>query len=391
MKKKALVETRFYTFADTPGDLFRLETGQEFGPITLAYETYGKLNANRDNAILVFHALTGSQHAAGYNPSVPDVGDLWNDECWTGWWDGFIGPDRALDTNKYFIICANYLGGCYGSTGPMSLNPATGKPYGGDFPIVSTLDVINSQLRLLDHLGIDTLLATIGGSLGGMLALQLAVIYPERVRCIIPIAAGGRVTTLQKLHNFEQIFAVEEDHNFNYGNYYDGPLPVLGLTLARMIGHKSFVSLDEMENRSRKEIVQGVNDLKGYRLQHRIESYILHQAKKFVARFDANAYLRIMNMWQSFCLKTGCKTDIGRAVDVLRNHRALVFSIDSDVCFWPEEQDEICQALKDNNVNYQYVTVHSDKGHDSFLLEPDLYRPHITFILQDAHREISLV
>ena len=387
MKKLSRVETQFFTFARTPEDAFHLESGEQFGPITLAYETYGQLSPARDNAILVFHALSGSQHAAGFNPAVPGVEKLWNDECQTGWWDSFIGPGRAFDTSKYFIICINYLGGCYGSTGPSSINPSTGQPYGGQFPVLTISDVVNSQIRLLDHLGIQTLLAAVGGSLGGVLALDLAMRYPQRVRCVIPIAAGPRATTLHKLFNFEQIFAIEEDPNFNYGDYYGQKPPTMGLILARMISHKSFVHLHLMEDRARGEIVQDANDLKGYRLRHQIESYILHAGKKFVTRFDANTYLRIINMWQQFDLSARTDGNLAAAFRPCRHLRFLVFSIDSDVCFWPEEQAELCEAFKELDVNYLYITVHSEKGHDSFLLEPEIYTPNIMFILKEVYQD----
>lgn len=385
--KNQRVESQFFSFAQTPDDAFVLESGQKFGPITLAYETYGTLAPARDNAILVFHALSGSQHAAGFNAQVSGVGPKWNEECQHGWWDAFIGPGKAIDTNQYFVICANYLGGCYGSSGPGTLDPATGRPYGGRFPVLTIGDVVNSQMRLLDHLGISKLLAVAGGSLGGVLAMDVAMRYPERVDCIISIASGPRATTLHKLFNFEQIFAIEEDPNFNYGDYYDGVPPTKGLTLARMISHKSFVHLHLMEDRARGEILQHEGDLKGYRLQHQIESYILHAGKKFVTRFDANTYLRIINMWQQFDLARATGGNLAAALTPCRNHRFLIFSIDSDVCFWPEEQAEICAALRDNNTPYIYITVHSEKGHDSFLLEPELYTPHITFMLREVYRD----
>ncbi len=389
MKSRPLSHTQCFRFAETPEDRFLLANGQPFGPIQLAYETYGRLNENRDNAVLVFHAFSGSQHAAGYNPQVQDAERLWIEENHLGWWDDYIGPGKALDTDQYYVVCANYLGGCYGSTGPMSINSDTGKPYGGSFPTLAMSDVVDSQMRLLDHLGIDRLLGVIGASLGGMMALDLAVRHPERVRCVIPIATGARATTLHKLSNFEQIFAIEEDPNYNYGNYYDGTPPTMGLVLARMIAHKSFVHLKVMEDRARGEIIQAQNDLKGYRLKHQIESYMLHQGKKFVRRFDANTYLRITQMWQDFDLTAPTGGDLAAALEpsVRHGHRYLLFTINSDVCYWPDEQEEIALALEKLDLAYQYITVHSYKGHDSFLLEPELFSPHISFMLRDGHRE----
>jgi homoserine O-acetyltransferase len=377
------IQSQFLTFAESEEDRFVLESGKPFGPITLAYETYGKLNKARDNAILVFHALSGSQHAAGYNPNLRPPLDIWTDECHVGWWDPFIGPSRAIDTDQYFVICANYLGGCYGSTGPSSIDPATGRPYGGAFPMVTMGDVVRTQLRLLDHLGIETLLAAVGGSMGGSLALDLAMRAPGRVRGVIPIAAGLRATTLHKLHNFEQIYAIETDPYYGVGDYYDAAPPTKGLILARMISHKSFVHLHVMEDRSRNQIVQGENDLAIYRLQDQIESYMLHQGKRFVLRFDANSYLRIIQVWQKMDLPRDYGDgDPVRAFCRCRGQRYLIVSIDSDVCFWPEEQREMADALKEADIEHQYITVHSDKGHDSFLLEPEFYLPSISFFLR---------
>lgn len=387
-RKPHRTETQFFTFAQAPDEPFALENGETLAPVTLAYETCGHLSPERDNAILVFHALSGSAHMAGYNPEVPGVGDLWIDECQTGWWDLFVGPHKTIDTEKYFVICANYIGGCYGSTGPRSINPETGKPYGGKFPLLTHGDVVNSQIRLLDHLGIDRLLCVAGGSLGGVMALDLAMRYPERVHSVLSIAAGARATTLHKLFNFEQIFAIEEDPNFNYGDYYEGEPPSKGLTLARMISHKSFVHLHLMEDRARGEIIQHDGDLKGYRLQHQIESYILHAGKKFITRFDANTYLRIITMWQQFDLAKNHGGDLVKAFEACKDLRFLIFSIDSDVCFWPEEQAEIAETLKKNEIYHHYVTVHSEKGHDSFLLEPDLYVANITCMLREVLHEV---
>jgi len=226
------IETKFFEY-----DSLTLRTGETLRPVTLAYETYGTLNKAGDNAILLFHALTGSQHAAGFNPEVPGVGERWNSECQTGWWDDFIGSGKALDTDRVFVVCANYIGSCYGSTGPSSINPANGKPYGGNFPHIQFSDIVDSQLPLLDHFGIKKLHAVVGASLGGNLTLNFAVRYPERVTRVIPIACGLASSILTRAHNLEQILAIENDPNFCDGNYYDGVPPVRGLALARMISH----------------------------------------------------------------------------------------------------------------------------------------------------------
>ena len=373
------VDTRFFTVEEP----FRLHSGEVLQPVTLAYETYGELNEAKDNAILLFHALTGSQHAAGFNPSVAAVQPLWVDEIHTGWWDEFIGPGKALNTDRFMVICANYLGGCYGSTGPASIDPAIGRPYGSSFPRISITDVVDSQMALLDHLGIEALHATIGGSVGGMMSVNLATRYPERVKNVIPIAAGLGVTALQRIHIFEQCNAIENDPHFAGGDYYGGPTPDRGLALARMIGHKSFVSLKAIEERARDEVVDRHETGGHIQIVNPIESYMWHQGNKFVARFDANSYLRIMELWQTFDLvEQADGSDVDSVLRACTNQRFMLFTIDSDVCYYPDEQEEMAAALKRARVPVRRITVHSDKGHDSFLLEPELFAPHLIDTLE---------
>jgi homoserine O-acetyltransferase len=370
--------TQFYTHAAP----FTLRTGESLPEFTLAYETYGTLNDDRSNAILLFHALTGSQHAAGINEDVRGVGSRWTEECRTGWWDLFIGPGKALDTDKYFILCANYLGGCYGSTGPSSIDPMTNKHYGRSFPAVRFGDIVDSQVQLLNYLGIDCLHASVGSSVGGIMALSLATRYPERVRTVVSIGSGYETSFLQRVLNFEQVFAIESDPHFKGGNYYDGPAPDRGLALARMIGHKTFISLDTLEKRATREIRRKEDNLSWYDLSHSVESYMLHQGLKFVKRFDANTYLRIMDAWQWFDLLAEADCPSHEQLFSRCGHqRYLIFSIDSDVCFYPSEQAKFVRLLNACNVPNMHITVHSEKGHDSFLLEPLLYTPHLAYAL----------
>jgi homoserine O-acetyltransferase len=357
--------------------------GGRLEEVTLAYETYGELNAAKDNAILVFHALTGSQHASGWNELVPGVAK-WNDECQKGWWSGFIGPGLALDTDRFFVISINYIGGCYGSTGPGSVDPGTGKPYGSSFPEIRCIDVVNSQLVLLDHLGISRLHATIGASVGGLLVLVLATAYPSRVRNVIPVAAGLETTPLQFLHNFEQTVAILNDADFAGGDYYDGQHPDRGLALARMIGHKTFVSLDAMAERARAGVMLAQDHPEGYQITHPLESYLWYQGQKFLQRFDANTYLRLMWLWQHFDLIGEVAPSAEEFEDLFvdcGDQQYLVFSIDSDVCYYPEEQTKLMRVLKRAGIDAMRITVHSEKGHDSFLLEPDFFTPHLQQIL----------
>lgn len=387
-----VVATQFFHLgsADEP---FEFASGDRLPGITVAYETYGTLNANASNAILLFHALSGSQHAAGLNTAIAGVGERWTEDVHHGWWDLFIGPGKALDTERYFIICANYLGGCYGSSGPTSLNPVTGRPYGRDFPAVLSGDIVRSQAALLDHLGIRRLHAVMGASVGGLLAINFATLYPERVRIVVPMATGLSTTVLTRLTLFEQVLAIENDPQFNGGDYDDSASPEYGLALARMISHKTFVHLDAIERRARQDVSQPNGRLSWYKVGHNVESYMLHQGKKFVKRFDANTYLRIINMWLRYDPLQDAGVD-SYAELFMRSraagHHYLVFSIDSDFCFYPEEQAQLVAELEKAGVSSMYITVHSDKGHDSFLLEPELYTPHLVYTLEGRWGKNSL-
>jgi homoserine O-acetyltransferase/O-succinyltransferase len=378
-------ETRTqFLHTGSPADPIRLRDGAVLPGVTLAYETWGALNAGKSNAILIFHALSGSHHAAGHNPAIEGTGDLWQPEMHDGWWETMIGPGKALDTDRYFVICANYLGGCYGSTGPSSINPATGSPWGAAFPAVTAADQVECATRLLDALDIEMLHSVVGPSVGGLIALTFATRCPHRVKNVISIAAGFKTTVLNRLILFEQILAIENDPHFNGGNYYGGQAPLYGLALARMISHKTFVHLDAIERRARQDVVQPDDILAWYRVRDQFQSYMLHQGKKFVGRFDANTYLRIIDLWSRY--DATHEGDAEAPADLFERARLagqkwLVFSIDSDFCFYPEEQAELVGHLERAKVDVMHITVHSDKGHDSFLLEPDLYTPHIAWVL----------
>lgn len=372
-------QSKFYTLPEP----FTCRAGEIIPEVTVAYETYGTLNEDASNAVLVFHALSGSQHAAGFCEDVPEASPFWNEECQQGWWDPFIGPGRAINTDKYYVICANYLGGCYGTTGPSSIHPEDGKPYGSRFPFVKMEDVVRTQAALLDHLGVQKLHAVTGPSVGGMLCLTFATLYPERVDLVLPLGTGTRLTSLTRLHNFEQITAIESDQNFKGGDYYEGSRPDNGLMLARMVAHKTYVSLETMESRARGELIQPREGYSFYKLGHQIESYMFHHGRKFISRFDANTYLRIMAMWQRFNLKRMLGLEsLTEVFERCQHQRYMIFSIDTDVCFYPSEQAELERILKSAGVRCLRITVHSEKGHDSFLLEPDLFTPHIRHTLE---------
>ena len=381
-----VTHTQFHEIG-SPQDPVRLAGGGSLPGVRLAYESWGELNADKSNAILLFHALSGSHHAAGITSEIEGTGEFWQEELHAGWWEEMVGPGKALDTDKYFVICANYLGGCYGTTGPASINPETGKPWGSAFPAISAADQVTVISNLLDAMGIEQLHAAVGPSVGGLITLTFATMLPDRVRNVIPIASGFKTTVLNRLILFEQILAIENDPHFNGGDYYEGDGPLYGLALARMISHKTFVHLDAIERRARKDVVQDEDTLAWYQVQDQFQSYMLHQGKKFVQRFDANTYLRIIDLWSRYnAVKEGHADSPRDLLERCREagQRWLVFSIDSDFCFYPEEQTELVSHLEANGVDNMHITVHSEKGHDSFLLEPDLYTPHIAWMLGKA-------
>jgi homoserine O-acetyltransferase/O-succinyltransferase len=335
----------------------------------------------------LFHALSGSQHAAGRNTEGAGAGALWQDELHDGWWESMVGPGKALDTRKFFILCANYLGGCYGTTGPASLHPETGLPWGSAFPSICAADQADVVARLLDSLDIGTLHAVVGPSIGGLMALTFATRFPDRVRNVVSIASGCKTTVINRLILFEQILAIENDPHFRGGDYYGGEAPLYGLALARMISHKTFVHLNSIERRARRDVIQADDVLSWYRVRDQFQSYMLHQGKKFVKRFDANTYLRLIDLWSRY--DAVVEGDAESPAELFQRakeagQRWLVFSIDSDFCFYPEEQDELVRHLQRSKVDAMHITVHSEKGHDSFLLEPLLYTPHMSWLLGDV-------
>jgi homoserine O-acetyltransferase len=328
------------------------------GPITLAYETYGELNAARSNAILVCHAWSGDAHAAGHYSEGDDK---------PGWWDDAIGPGKAFDTNKYFVICSNVLGGCSGSTGPASINPKTGKEYALTFPIVTIADMVDGQRLLLDHLGIETLLCVSGGSMGGMQALQWTVSYPQRVRSAIVLASTARLSPQTIALNEVPRQAIYADPNWNHGNYYNGPRPDAGLAVARMIGHITFLSDASMKEKFGRRLQN--SDAYGYNfdIEFEVESYLRYRGQSFTKRFDANSFLYLSKSMDYFDLSYGLPS----LADAFKNTTAkfLVMSYTSDWLYPSWQSKELVRALLQNNIDATYVEIDSDYGHDSFLLE----------------------
>jgi homoserine O-acetyltransferase len=349
-----IVETKYLTFAQPPDELV-LESGQKLGPITLAYETYGTLNSDRTNAILAFHALSGDAHAAGYHEG----------DDRPGWWDAMIGPGKAFDTDKYFVICSNVIGGCKGSTGPASENPQTGRPYGLDFPIITIKDMVNAQVRLIDYMGIDKLLCVAGGSMGGMQALQWTVSYPHMVRSAIPVATTSRHSPQQIAFNEVGRQAIMADPNWNNGNYYNGKAPFRGLSVARMVGHITYMSDASMgEKFGRRFKQQGI--VEKFEPDFEVEGYLQYRGDNFVKRFDANAYLYITKALDYFDLHNGKGlNEVFRGV----KSRLLLMAFKSDWLYPPYQLREIVKACKLAGVNATYCEINSEYGHDAFLLE----------------------
>ncbi|MFH1368478.1 MAG: homoserine O-acetyltransferase [Elusimicrobiota bacterium] len=360
-----IVETKYFTF-----DSLKLESGKTLGPVTVAYETYGKLNQKKDNAILVCHALTGDAHVAGFHEG-DDLNETGRREnkgesgsSKPGWWNDMIGPGKAFDTDKYFVICSNVLGGCKGTTGPSSKNPASGTYYALDFPIFVIKDMVNAQLKLVEHLGIEKLLSVTGGSMGGMQALKWVATYPDKVESVIAIA-----TTLK--HNPQQIAlsevgrqAIMSDPDWRGGDYYDYGQPEKGLALARMIGHITYMSEQSMEEKFSRKLKD-----KGYTYSFKqdfeVEGYLRYRGDSFVKRFDANSYLYLTKAMDYLDLSGSKLIKPGARI----NTRFLIIAFESDWLYPAAQSEEIVRLLKSRNMNATYCKIHSTYGHDAFLLE----------------------
>lgn len=326
-------------------------------PVTVAYETYGKLNAARSNAILILHAFSGDAHAAGVSR---ENGKL-------GWWDSMIGPQKAFDTDRYFVICSNVLGGCRGTTGPSSLNPATGRAYGSAFPVVTIPDMVRLQKKLVDHLGISRLLAVAGGSMGGMQALQWAVAYPEAVASAIPIASAYRHSAQQIAFNEVGRMAIMSDPDWNGGDYYESGPPARGLSVARMIGHITYMSDESMREKFGRRQRPKDELRNGFDVDFEVENYLRYRGGEFVNRFDANSYLYITKAMDNFYLSSGYGSLSGALART--KARFLVISFTSDWLYPSYQSQEIVRALRGHNLDVAYCELQSNYGHDAFLVE----------------------
>jgi homoserine O-acetyltransferase len=354
-RKPLLVEKQQFTFAHAPNAMV-LDCGASLGPITLAYETLGTLNPERTNAILILHAFSGDSHVAGY---------LHQDDDRPGWWDNMVGPGKPIDTDRYFVICSNILGGCAGSTGPSSLNPATGRPYGLTFPMVTLKDMVQAQKQLIDHLGITRLMSLVGGSVGGMQVLRWCADYPEMVVSAIPLATTTRHSAQAIAFNEVARQAIMADPAWNNGDYYDGPGPAHGLAVARMIGHVTYLSDESMREKFGRRLHRSALSF-DFTGDFQVESYLHHQGKKFVTRFDANSLLFITKAADYFDLERGGHNLLIN--DALAEVSFLVISFTSDWLYPTYQSRGIVSALKKNGSDVSFCEIEAQCGHDAFLI-----------------------
>ncbi len=346
-------------------DPLPLECGRGLARYELVYETYGTLNTKRSNAVLVCHALWGTHHAAGYHDTA---------DAKPGWWESCIGPGKPIDTNRFYVVCCNNLGGCHGSTGPTTPSPETAEPYGPDFPMVTVRDWVHSQARLADRLGIDCWAAVVGGSLGGMQAMQWAIDYPDRLRDAVLIAAAPRLSAQNIAFNEVARQAIRTDPDFHDGRYQaEGTLPRRGLMLARMLGHITYLSEAAMWAKFGRDLRLGKGDYDfHYEVEFEVESYLRHQGQSFVERFDANTYLLMTKVLDYFDPAATHGGDLARALAHV-TARFLVVSFTSDWRFPPSRSREIVRALLDGDKDVAYAEVEADHGHDAFLMPVPQY------------------
>ncbi|WP_071873360.1 homoserine O-succinyltransferase MetX [Atopomonas hussainii] len=336
-----------------------LACGRELPAYDLVYETYGQLNSARSNAVLICHALSGHHHAAGYHSL---------DERKPGWWDSAIGPGKPIDTNKFFVVCLNNIGGCNGSTGPTSINPATGKLYGGDFPVLNVVDWVHSQARLADLLGIDVWAAVIGGSLGGMQAMQWSITYPERLQHAVVIASAPKLSAQNIAFNEVARQAILSDPDYHGGQFYShDTIPKRGLMLARMVGHITYLSDAAMGSKFGRELKTDKLNYDFHSVEFQVESYLRYQGEEFSGRFDANTYVLMTKALDYYDPAAAYDDNLSQALAQAKAD-FLVVSFTTDWRFSPARSREIVDALLDAKKNVSYLEVDAPQGHDAFLM-----------------------
>lgn len=365
-----LVETKHAVLCE---DGLELSSGVKFGPIRIAYETYGQLNDKKDNAIFICHALSGGAHAAGWHEG----------DRKPGWWNNMIGPGKSFDTDRYFVICANVPGGCYGSSGPGSIDPDTGKAYGLRFPVFTIADMVNAHVHLLDYLGIDKLLCVAGGSMGGMLALQWSVAYPERVQSSIIIASTYQHSPQQIAFNEIARQSIMADPAWNKGDYYDGEGPRTGLAVARMTGHVTYLSERGMEIKFGRRLQDRIKYGYDFSMDFEVESYLRYQGNSFVDRFDANSLLYLTKALDYFDLMQDRKS-LTEAFVNTEDVLYLLIAFSTDWLYPPQQLKDVAKAIRRSGGDATYYEISSDYGHDAFLLDYKKQEPLVRSFLERA-------
>ena len=372
-----VVEKKHFTFARAPKGMV-LENGRSLSDVTVAYETYGQLNTAKNNAVLILHALSGDSHVAGYYDEKDPK---------PGWWEFMVGPGKGIDTDRYFVICSNILGSCMGSSGPSSMNQATGRPYGIDFPLVTIGDMVEAQKALIDHLGVAQLRTVIGGSIGGMQALEWCLRYPERVDSAVLLATTARHSALAIAFNETARQSIMADPNWNNGNYYSGEKPRMGLAVARMIGHITYLSDESMRLKFGRRLQDKSDFSFNFDADFQVESYLRYQGSKFVERFDANSFLYITKAADYYDVATQHGDGSLMSAFSKADSRFLVISFTSDWLYPTYQSRDMVQAMKKSGLEVSFCEIEAQWGHDAFLIPNERLTSMIRGFLEHArHR-----
>ena len=373
-----LVKAENFSFGESESDALELDCGKKLYSVNIRYETCGKLNNEGTNAVLIAHALSGDAHVSGKHSANDDK---------SGWWDEMVGPGKYLDTNKYFVVCSNVIGGCAGSTGPRSINPKTGKLYNMDFPVITIADMARAQKRLMEHLKIKKWLSIVGGSMGGMQALEWAINYPDLMESVIPIATTARLSPQAIAFDWVGRQAILEDSNWRAGNYSEEDQQN-GLSTARMLAHITYLSDESMYNKFGRALQDSPSYSFAFKRDFAVESYLEYQGRRFTERFDANSYLYITRATDYFDISAKAGGDLAKALEPAKCH-FLVVSFSSDWLFPASQSEELVKALLKNQCEVSYCEVQSSYGHDAFLLEVNTLGKMISDFLRNRLEAVN--
>ena len=367
-----LVKPENFLFGESESDALELDCGKKLYSVNICYETYGELLPDGSNAVLILHALSGDAHVSGKHSA---------DDTKPGWWNEMVGPGKYLDTNKYFVVCSNVIGGCGGSTGPRSINPKTGKLYNMDFPVITIADMVRAQKRLMEHLEIKKWLSILGGSMGGMQALEWAINYPDLMESVIPIASTARLSPQAIAFDWVSRQAILADSNWQDGNYSE-ETQQKGLSIARMLAHITYLSDEAMSNKFGRELQDSPSYSFAFERDFAVESYLEYQGQRFTERFDANSYLYITRATDYFDISAKADGNLAKALEPVKCH-FLVVSFSSDWLFPFAQSEDLVKALLKNQCEVSYCKVNSSYGHDAFLLEVDTLGKMISDFLRN--------